>query len=78
MIFLASFSSGFKRPAGRAMLKGHEKFSSAHYAPDQDAFVTVGGDGEEFWQARTVTISDGSRLKVYGIGAGAWTWEAVD
>lgn len=41
-----------------------------------DAFVTVSQDGEEeVWPAEATTIMDGSRIKVYGLGAGSWTWE---
>lgn len=49
----------------------------AHYDPDRDAFVTAGDDGEELWQARTILIADGSRIKTYGLGAGSWVWESV-
>jgi hypothetical protein len=37
----------------------------ARYDADRDAFVTVNQDGEaEVWPAESVTITDGSRIKV--------------
>jgi hypothetical protein len=35
-------------------------------------------DGEEeVWGAEPITITDGSCIKVYPVGAGAWIWEAA-
>ena len=39
------------------------------------AFMTVGNDEEERWPAEEITISDGSSIKVYPLGAGSWIWE---
>jgi hypothetical protein len=40
--------------------------------------VTVSQDGEEeMWPAETVCLSDGSALKAYPLGAGAWTWDEI-
>jgi hypothetical protein len=45
---------------------------------DADAFVTVNNeDGEEMWPAEEITISDGSRIKVYPLGTGSWIWEGA-
>ena len=45
---------------------------------EADAFVTVSQDGEEeTWAAEVITVGDGSRIKVYGLGAGSWMWEAL-
>jgi hypothetical protein len=41
-----------------------------------EAFVTMSQDGEEeIWAGEEITITDGSRIKAYPVGAGAWTWE---
>lgn len=46
--------------------------------PFPDAFVTVSQDGEEeVWGAEGITITDGSSIKVYQVGARAWIWEAA-
>jgi hypothetical protein len=51
--------------------------AKARYDADRDAFVTVNQDGEEeVWLAEGVTVTDGSRIKVYGLGSGSWTWES--
>ena len=48
----------------------------ARFDEKADAFVTVNQDGEEeVWPAEQITISDGSRIKVYRLGAGSWIWE---
>jgi hypothetical protein len=45
---------------------------------ERDAFVTVSQDGEgEVWAAEVVTVSDGSAMKVYPVGAGAWIWDEL-
>lgn len=51
----------------------------ARFDAERDAFVTVSQDGEEeVWPAESVLISDGSKLAVYGVGAGAWIWDRVE
>jgi len=40
-----------------------------------DACVTVSNEEEETWPAEQITITDGSRIKVYPLGAGSWIWE---
>ena len=51
----------------------------ARFNAEGDAFVTLSQDGEEeVWQAQSVVISDGSKLRVYGVGAGAWVWDEVE
>ena len=48
----------------------------ARFDGDRDAFITVNQDGEEeVWPAESIAITDGSRIKVYGLGAGSWIWE---
>lgn len=43
---------------------------------DRDALVSFNQDGEEeVWAAEVITITDGSRIKTYPVGAGAWIWE---
>ena len=50
----------------------------ARFDAERDAFVTVSQDGEdEVWAGETITISDGSGVKVYPVGAGAWVWDEV-
>ena len=42
------------------------------------AFVTLSQAGrEECWAAGTIVVSDGSAVRAYGIGAGAWMWREV-
>lgn len=44
----------------------------------RDAFVTMSQDGkEELWPAEFITVTDGTRLKTYPIGAGSWIWDYV-
>lgn len=45
------------------------------YETHADAFVTASGEEEETWPAEEITVSDGSRIKVYPLGAGSWIWE---
>ena len=48
----------------------------ARFVGELDAFVTMSQDGEEdVWGVEVITIADGSRIKAYPVGAGAWTWE---
>lgn len=48
----------------------------ARFDAERDAFVTVNQDGEEEpWSAETITITDGSCIRAYPVGAGAWIWE---
>jgi hypothetical protein len=48
----------------------------ARFDGERDAFVTMSQDGEqEVWGVEVITIADGSRIKAYPVGAGAWTWE---
>ena len=47
----------------------------ARFDGKRDAFVTVSNGEEELWPVELVTISDGTRIKVYPVGAGSWTWE---
>jgi hypothetical protein len=42
-----------------------------------DAFITVSNGEGEAWAAEEITITDGSRINVYPLGAGSWTWEEV-
>ena len=51
----------------------------AKYDAERDAYVTVSQDrGDEVWAGETIAISDGSALRVYPIGAGAWIWEEAE
>ncbi|MHC1769474.1 MAG: hypothetical protein AB9869_35185 [Verrucomicrobiia bacterium] len=46
------------------------------YDAAQDRFVTKSSSGEdESWTAEVIAGLGGTRLKVYGIGAGAWVWD---
>jgi hypothetical protein len=48
----------------------------ARHDGGRDAFTTVNQDGEEeVWPAEEMSITDGSRIKVYRLGGGSWTWE---
>jgi hypothetical protein len=50
--------------------------SEGGYDVERDCFVSASTDGEEdIWPAESITVLGGQRLKVYGIGAGAWIWE---
>ena len=50
----------------------------ARFDGKADAFVTVSQEGEEeVWPAEQITITDGSRIKVYPLGAGSWIWEGA-
>ena len=45
---------------------------------ERDTFITVRQNGqEETWPAESITITDGSRIKVYPLGAGAWMWKIL-
>ena len=51
------------------------KYAGARHDAARDAFVTVTMDGvEELWEATTIAITDGTRIKVYPVGAAAWCW----
>jgi len=52
-------------------LFGHEQ---ARFDGNTDSFVTVSNRKEERWPAEEITITDGSRIKVYAIGAGSWIY----
>ena len=40
------------------------------------AFVTASQEGEEeTWPAEEITLTDGSRIRAYPLGAGSWIWE---
>jgi hypothetical protein len=48
----------------------------ARFDAGRDAYVTISQEGEEeAWIAGLIAITDGSRIKAYPVGAGAWTWE---
>ena len=47
----------------------------ARFDANADAFVTASDEEEEAWRAEEITITDGSRIKVYPLGAGSWIWE---
>ena len=46
------------------------------YSSDSDRFITIAADGEEeSWFAELIQLPNGESVKVYPIGAGAWTWD---
>jgi hypothetical protein len=47
----------------------------ARFDEKADAFVTVSNGEGEAWAAEEITNTDGSRIKVYPLGAGSWIWE---
>lgn len=49
----------------------------ARFDGEADAFVTVSNGEEEMWLAEQITVTDGSRIKVYPLGAGSWIWEEL-
>ena len=50
----------------------------ARFDEHRDAVVTFNQDGEEeVWAAEVITITDGTRIKGYPVGAGAWIWEEL-
>lgn len=74
------FWNGWEKPAFELAeaqrLVGTMGIEGARFDAEQDAFITLNQDGEEeVWPGQTVFISDGTGVKVYPIGAGAWTWE---
>jgi len=47
------------------------------FEKERDAFKTLDERGvEHIWAAEDIMISDGSQMKVYPIGGGAWCWAA--
>lgn len=58
-----------------------EGFPRLLYNPVTDAFVAHDCEGDEgppeSFSARTIRVGDAD-VKVYGIGAGSWTWYAVE
>jgi hypothetical protein len=65
----------FEFAACREILKslGDER---ARFDAEREAFVTMSQGGEEErWCAEEITVTDGSRIRAYPVGAGAWTWE---
>jgi hypothetical protein len=68
----------FERSEAQRVIK-ELKDGRARFDAERDAFVTISQDGEEeVWPAESVVISDGSKLTVYGVGAGAWIWDEVE
>ncbi len=50
----------------------------ARYDAGHDAFVTKSPDAEEeVWSAVTIQLPDGTCVKAYPIGSGAWMWDEV-
>jgi hypothetical protein len=67
----------FERQVGMEIL-GWMGDDKARYDADNDAFVTVNQDGEDdVWPAESITITDGTRIRAYGLGAGSWIWEEL-
>src|ERR1035438_286098 len=60
----------FEFAACRDILKalGDER---ARFDANADGFVTVSNAAEEAWPAEEITITDGSRIKVYPLGTGS-------
>jgi hypothetical protein len=55
------------------------KGDRSQYDAAQGAFVTISQDGEaEVWAASSIAITDGSSIKAYPIGAGAWCWDELE
>jgi hypothetical protein len=50
--------------------------ANGRYDAQSDSFVTQGQD-EEIWPAQNITLVGGQTIKVYGIGAGSWTWDEI-
>ena len=49
------------------------------YDAVRDCFVSTNSDEEEeIWPAELIATRGGQRVKVYGIGAGAWIWDEVN
>jgi hypothetical protein len=67
----------FERAVGERLLAWLGD-ARARFDAERDAFVTVSQDGEEeVWGAAAITITDGSCINAYPVGAGAWIWEAA-
>lgn len=70
--------AAFERSEAERLI-GWLKGERARFDAERDAFVTVSQDGEEeVWPAESVVISDGTKLVIYGVGAGAWIWDEVE
>jgi len=68
----------FERSEAERLIKWL-KDERARFDAERTAFITFSQDGEEeVWPAESVVISDGSKLTVYGVGAGAWIWDEVE
>lgn len=53
--------------------------TKASFDETKDAFITESTDGEqEAWEANQIDLPDGTRLKVYPIGAWAWCWDEIE
>lgn len=51
----------------------------ARYDAGRDAYITISQDGEEeVWAAVDITVADGTSIRAYPIGAGAWIWDDLD
>jgi hypothetical protein len=52
--------------------------SNNRFDRERDCFVTTNSCGEEeIWHGQAVSVLGNVQLKLYGVGAGAWTWEEV-
>lgn len=72
--------NGFAKPhfefAEAQRLLAWLKYDGARFDAARDAFVTLTTeDEEEVWAATTIAITDGTRIKVYPVGAAAWCWD---
>jgi hypothetical protein len=68
----------FERPEAERLIRwlgdGRARFDA-----ERDGFITISqDDAEEDWAGESVTVSDGSAMKVYLIAAGAWMWDEVE
>lgn len=53
--------------------------AKASFDEAKDAFITDSTDGEqEVWEANQIDLPDGTRLKVYPIGAWSWCWDEIE
>ena len=46
-------------------------------ADEVPRFRLVSEGEEEVWETKSITVADGSRMKVYPLGAGSWMWDEV-
>ncbi len=53
------------------------KTTKERFDGERDAFITVNREAEAVWAGQHITITDGSQIKAYALGAGCWAWREM-